>query len=140
MPLILVVGLPAASHSLRTFIVGTRNTSGMFRLRRVPFLALLLISVAPLACSTAPDGAVVFSEHCASCHLEPLYPRAPHLDMLEGWNPDLIVMTLATGLMEEQGRELTPPERIAVAEYISIGDADLDVDRRRAEELGTSLP
>ena len=113
----------------------------MFRLRRAPFLALLLISVAPVACSPAPDGAVVFSEHCASCHLAPLYPRAPHLDMLEGWNPDLIVTTLATGLMEEQGRELTPRERTAVAEYISLGDADMDdVDPRRAEELRTSLP
>jgi hypothetical protein len=60
--------------------------------------------------------------------------------MLEGWNPDLIVTTLATGLMEEQGRELTPRERVAVAEYISLGDADMDIDPRRAEELGTSLP
>ena len=121
-------------------VVGTRNASGMSRLRLSTFLALLFIGVAPLACSPAPDGAVVFSEHCASCHLAPLYPRAPHLDMLEGWNPDLIVMTLATGLMEEQGRDLTSPERRAVAEYISRGDPDMDVDPRRAEELGLSLP
>lgn len=121
-------------------VVGTRNASGMSRLRRAPFLVLLLLSLAPLACSPEPDGAVVFSEHCASCHLAPLYPRAPHLDMMEGWNPDLIVMTLATGLMVEQGRELTRSDRTAVAEYISHGDAGMDVDLRRAEDLEASSP
>lgn len=121
-------------------VVGPRNASGMFRVRCAPVFALLLVTLVLSACSPEPDGAVVFSDHCAACHLAPLYPRAPHLDMMEGWNPDLIVMTLVTGLMEEQGRELTPPERSAVAEYISLGDEDMDVDLRRAEEIGTSLP
>ncbi len=85
-------------------------------------------------------GTVVFSELCASCHQEPLFPRAPHREMLEGWNPDLIVMTLDTELMEEQGRELTGNERMTVAEYISLGDPNLQVDVRRLEEPEASLP
>ena len=82
----------------------------------------------------------MFTEHCASCHLAPLFPRAPHLEMMEGWNPDMIVTTLVTGLMEEQGRDLTVSERTAVAEYISLGDPDLDVDPRRAHELEMAVP
>ena len=70
-------------------------------------------------CASDPDGAVVFEEHCASCHVDPLYPRAPPVDMLSGWSSDLVLMTLETGLMMGQASELTAAERRAVAEFIS---------------------
>ena len=108
--------------------------------RHVLRSALLVCCLALIGCAPEPDGAVVFTEHCASCHLAPLFPRAPHLEMMEGWNPDMIVTTLVTGLMAEQGRELTVSEKTAVAEYISLGDAELDVDPRRAHELELPVP
>ena len=73
------------------------------------------------ACLPEPDGAVLFSENCASCHLDPLFPRAPHLKMMEGWDPEVIVTALSSGIMEEQGRGLSLVERTAVADYISRG-------------------
>ncbi len=73
------------------------------------------------ACLPEPDGAALFSEHCASCHLDPLYPRAPHLKMMEGWDPAVIGTALSSGIMEEQGRGLSLVERTAVADYISRG-------------------
>ena len=73
------------------------------------------------ACSSGPDGAAVFEEHCASCHVDPLYPRAPPVDLLVGWSSELVLMTLETGLMAEKGRELTGAERRAVSEFISGG-------------------
>ena len=73
------------------------------------------------ACLPEPDGAVLFSKNCASCHLDPLFPHAPHLKMMEGWDPEVIVMALSSGIMEEQGRGLSLVERIAVADYISRG-------------------
>lgn len=120
--------------------VGIPNARGLFRQRHVLGCILLVCCLGLTGCAPEPDGAVVFTEHCASCHLAPLFPRAPHLDMMEGWNPDLIVTTLVTGLMEEQGRELTVSERAAVAEYISLGDADRDVDPRRVDEFEMPAP
>ena len=121
-------------------LVSAFSTRGLSGLRHVLRRALLVCCLGLIACAPEPDGAVVFSEHCSSCHLAPLFPRAPHLEMMEGWNPDMIVTTLVTGLMEEQGRELTVSERTAVAEYISLGDAELDVDPRRARDLELAVP
>ena len=87
-------------------------------------LALAVVSLTSLACTPEPDGAVVFADHCASCHLDPLFPRAPPLDMMQGWRPELIVMTLTTGLMQEQGQLLTSQEHRSVAEFISVGAND----------------
>ena len=92
----------------------------MVRPRRVVFIALVVLSFT-LACAPKPDGAVLFSEHCGSCHLDPLWPRAPHFDMMQGWNPEVIVTALSSGIMEEEGRELSGVERTAVANYISLG-------------------
>ena len=89
--------------------------------RYVVVLALLALSCSVFAaCAPEPDGAAVFDEHCATCHLEPLWPRAPNVEMLQqSWTPDLIISALSTGVMEEQGRALTSRERAAVAEFIS---------------------
>ena len=100
--------------------VGSRGQRGVVRLCGVVFIALVALSF-PVACAPDPDGAVLFSEHCGSCHLDPLWPRAPHFDMMQGWNPEVIITALSSGIMEEQGRELSGVERTAVANYISLG-------------------
>ncbi len=105
------------------------------RSRRVVFVAFLLLSMASLACAPEPDGAVVFTEHCSLCHLDPLFPRALPIDMMQSWNPDLIVTALSSGLMEEQGRELSARERRAVADFITLGVADDDLPRREPTEV-----
>ena len=97
------------------------NVGGWFSRFQLLVLALSLVSLTSLACAPEPDGAVVFADHCASCHVDPLFPRAPHLDMMKGWRPELIVMTLTTGLMQEQGQLLTSKEQRSVAEFISVG-------------------
>ena len=97
------------------------NVDGMFSRLWLLIVALAVVSLTSLACAPEPDGAIVFANHCASCHLDPLFPRAPPLDMMQGWRPELIVMTLTTGLMQEQGQLLTSPEQRSVADFISIG-------------------
>ena len=120
--------------------VGVLRVAGGFHSRRVVVIAPLILSVALLACAPEPDGAVVFSEYCASCHLDPLWPRAPHLDMMQGWNPEVIMTALSSGIMEEQGRPLGARERTAVAEYISLGVGDEAPGRRRIQESETLVP
>ena len=97
------------------------NVDGKFSRLRLLTIALAVVSLTALACAPEPDGAVVFADHCALCHLDPLWPRAPHLDMMEGWTPELIMTTLTTGLMQEQGRLLTAREQRSVADFISVG-------------------
>lgn len=92
-------------------------------------VSVLLLLGFPRACAPEPDGAVLFLEHCASCHLDPLFPRAPHLDMMQGWNREVIVTALSSGIMVEQGRELSATEQTAVADYISLGGLD-EIDER----------
>lgn len=96
---------------------------GVRRRERLLPVCLTLGAVAFPACAPEPDGAAVFEQHCATCHREPLWPRAPNLEMMAGWSPELIVLALESGVMEEQGRELSSTERTAVADYIG-GDQD----------------
>ena len=100
------------------------NVDGKFSRLRLLIIALAVVCLTSLACAPEPDGAVVFADHCALCHLDPLWPRAPHLDMMQGWTPELIVMTLTTGLMQEQGQLLTSQEQRSVADFISVGVDD----------------
>ena len=66
--------------------VGSGSQGNVVQPYGVAVIALLVLRF-PSACAPEPEGAVLFSEHCASCHLDPLFPRAPYLDMMQGWNP-----------------------------------------------------
>ena len=44
--------------------------------------------------------------------------------MMQGWNREVIVTALRSGIMVEQGRELSAAERTAVVDYISLGCVD----------------
>ena len=80
--------------------VGSRGQGGVVRSCGVVFISLFAFS-SSLACVPDPDGAVLSSEHCGSCHLDRLWPRAPHFDMMQGWNPEVIITALSSGIMEE---------------------------------------
>ena len=49
--------------------------------------------------------------------------------MMQGWNREVIVTALSSGIMVEQGRELSATEQTAVADYISLGGLD-EIDER----------
>lgn len=71
-----------------------------------------------IADRAALPGAALYAQHCASCH-EGSVSKAPHMQWLELMPPAAIVNALARGVMAEQGRALSEPQRLQVAEYIT---------------------
>jgi polyvinyl alcohol dehydrogenase (cytochrome) len=76
----------------------------------LPFILVLTLA-------QAPSGAALFDSHCASCHAG-TDPRTPTVAVLKQRTPSAIVDALTSGVMRQQGSELTDAEKRAVAEYL----------------------
>ncbi len=81
-------------------------------------LIALTAGVAP-ADAQGPDGDALFETHCAACHLADVIPRALAIGNMRALPPAAIVGALTDGAMREQGEELSPAERSAIAEFIT---------------------
>lgn len=64
------------------------------------------------------DGGAIYAARCASCHEAGGPPYLNHY-VLKAADPDYIVYMLRLGTMHVQGADLTPAQRIAVAEYLT---------------------
>lgn len=62
----------------------------------------------------------LYQKNCASCHSNG-ETGAPGLSALRGRKPEAILTALETGLMREQGKNLTPDERQLIATYLGSG-------------------
>jgi polyvinyl alcohol dehydrogenase (cytochrome) len=81
-------------------------------------LVLSTLALTPAAVA-APDGKTVYNERCAACH-ERGPARTPTRDHLDAMAPEMILRALETGPMRVIGTfNLSGPERVAVAEYLS---------------------
>src|SRR6185437_5101063 len=87
-------------------------------MRHVCVFAALLIGIS----ANAQDGQAVYKDHCASCH-NSAAPRVPTESVLRSMNLMRVLAALQTGVMKTVGDTLTPPERYAVALYLSAGAA-----------------
>jgi len=85
-------------------------------MRYICVLVVLLIAI----CAKAQNGEAVYKEHCASCH-NSAAPRVPAESALRSMNLMRVLTALQTGVMKTVGNTLTPPERYAVALYLSAG-------------------
>ncbi len=91
------------------------------------FLYLLLVT-AFLGCTRKPaptpiDGAALFNDKCAACHHNDNDMRAPEAAALRQMSKRSILAALETGEMKWEGRRLTKPQRVAVADYLGKSDA-----------------
>ena len=71
------------------------------------------------AVAQAPDGGALFEERCASCHLGDVVPRALAINNMRAMPAGAIVGALTDGTMQQQGSELSPAARRAIAEFIT---------------------
>ena len=88
-------------------------------LLRASAMASALVAGAVPAAAQAPDGEVLFEQHCAACHLADVVPRALAIDNMRALPPAAIVGALTDGAMQQQGAELSPAERRTIAEFIT---------------------
>ncbi len=66
-----------------------------------------------------PAGEALFGSECAKCHVGGGDNRAPALDTLRQMPADAVVTALTTGKMSVQAQNLSPADRIAVAEFVT---------------------
>ena len=64
------------------------------------------------------DGAMVFKEHCATCHDAGL-PRTPTRSALSHMSADNIRFALTEGKMKDQGASLTPSQLDSVVRFLA---------------------
>ena len=93
------------------------------------FLSLLLFT-AILGCGRKPapapvDAAAVFNHKCAACHHNDNNLRAPEPAALREMSRGAILAALETGEMKWEGKTLSKPERVAVANYLGKSEAAL---------------
>lgn len=85
-----------------------------------PVAVLLAAAVSPTpSYAQTPDGAVVYTRHCATCHDAQAASRAPSREQLKERSPERIIDALTGGAMRYQGLSLSGAERRAVAEFLS---------------------
>jgi len=78
---------------------------------------MLILTVLALALAQAPNGAAIYENRCSTCH-SGNDPRTPTAAALKQKTPQSIVDALATGVMRQQGSDLSDAEKKAVAEFL----------------------
>jgi len=81
-------------------------------------VTILLIFFCLTSC-TGQGKEVLFTQHCASCHMDNGQSRAPGLVHLGSMTPKSIVASLETGKMQAQGALLSKEQKVALAEFIT---------------------
>jgi hypothetical protein len=81
---------------------------------RSDFLWVLILP--PLLC--AQNGATIFNQRCASCHVTPA-GRVPPLSAIKAMNPAAVYAALTNGTMKAQADGLSPAQIIALIRYIA---------------------
>ena len=78
-----------------------------------------LASIVTCSAALAQEGQELFDSECASCHADAGTERAPGVMLLRQLTPRAIVASLEDGVMRREGADLTPQQRIQVAEYLT---------------------
>lgn len=87
-------------------------------MRPTALLFAFATSLTPWAAS-AQDGAALYEARCAGCHDDVGTTRTPRRTALSVMSAARIVASLESGVMQDQGSELSPEERRAVAAFLS---------------------
>ncbi|MFK7977036.1 MAG: PQQ-binding-like beta-propeller repeat protein [Halioglobus sp.] len=68
--------------------------------------------------SIEPTGEALFEAHCLTCHGGSV-SKAPQLSLLQIMSASSVLRAMESGVMQEQSNKLSPPEKQAVAEYLT---------------------
>jgi polyvinyl alcohol dehydrogenase (cytochrome) len=82
------------------------------------FAALALLCSA-YGFAAAPTGADLYAQHCAMCHDNSAATRAPAPAALKMMSPENVVKALESGVMKDQGAQLSADDKRTVAEFLT---------------------
>ena len=82
-------------------------------MRSILLFTLTVLSVA------AQDGAAIYKQSCAMCHDNSDATRAPAPSALKLMSPENLVKALESGIMKDQGAQLTAAQKKTVAEFLT---------------------
>ncbi|HEY1340612.1 MAG TPA: PQQ-binding-like beta-propeller repeat protein [Bryobacteraceae bacterium] len=85
-----------------------------------------LFAAASLASAADPDAAALYKQRCAICHEASAQTRAPAPAALRLMSPENELRALESGVMKEQGADLSAADKRALAEFLTaktIGSA-----------------
>ena len=101
-------------------------------------LAAAMAAAAAQGLRAAPDGAVLFKEHCSTCHVSGGMKgsAAPSVEVLGQKTRQEILRALESGAMTIYGNRMIEVERLAVAAYLSSKTAD-DAEQVQANFCST---
>ena len=100
----------------------------MRQIRTSATIGVLAVALAVTSMpSCAQDGAppeyeaeaALFEEACAGCHTASGEGRTPGVTMLRTLSPRAVVASLEDGVMQAEGSDLTPEQRVRLAEYLT---------------------
>jgi polyvinyl alcohol dehydrogenase (cytochrome) len=105
----------------------SRATASAPVLEPMRSLVLMLLGCLPLNTLSAQSrsGEDIFTSACAACHGTGSAIAAPHPEALRLMSAKSIESALVTGRMKAQGAELSPQERVVVAQYLGLPDSAL---------------
>ena len=88
-------------------------------MRRLIHIVLLCVIATRLSGQdVAPDGAMLYQRHCASCH-DAGAARAPSRESFRAMSPTRVLSAMETGLMISMATGRTAAERRAIAEFVT---------------------
>jgi polyvinyl alcohol dehydrogenase (cytochrome) len=85
-------------------------------------LATVVLALGLAQAPASSNGGTLFDSHCASCHAG-TDPRTPTVAVLKQRTPTEIIGALTSGVMRQQGTELSDSEKRAVAEYLGTASS-----------------
>ncbi|MEQ8955286.1 MAG: PQQ-binding-like beta-propeller repeat protein [Gammaproteobacteria bacterium] len=107
-------------------------------MRQLVQFFLLSVLLTATARPLAQDGEALYQQFCSSCHDNPI-DRAPNRAALTDYNANAVYHAMAVGIMRPQAATLTDEQRIILAEHLSGGSYNRDLQesfRACAEPIG----
>ena len=117
---------PKSARTHASAALGPGEVNQMKVLRTVATVATLAVAGSvpwAAACAASPPDneaeAALFEVACASCHSEGGNGRTPGVALLRKLSPRAIIASLEDGVMQAEGSNLTPKQRVRLAEYLT---------------------
>lgn len=100
-------------------------------------VALVILATPVFSAASEQSGEELFINNCLACH-DGGAPKAPHVVMLQVMNPESVLDSMESGVMQAQSAHLESAEKVAIAEFLGgrpISDVPLTVSNFCSKDI-----